>query len=68
MIMMVTRKKGLVAETVKLALLLYNAVAKVNGIKVTERHNHSNRVPYAKSGKDARCCTSEVMILNLKTI
>ena len=32
---------------------LYNAVLKVPDTKVTERHSHSNKVPYIKSGKDA---------------
>lgn len=32
---------------------LYNAVLKVNGLDVTERHKHSNSVPYIKNGKDA---------------
>lgn len=32
---------------------LYNAVLKVSDLKVTERHPHSNKVPYIKSGKDA---------------
>ena len=32
---------------------LYNAVLKVPNAKVTERHSHSNKVPYIKSGKDA---------------
>ena len=32
---------------------LYNAVLKVPELKVTERHPHSNKVPYIKSGKDA---------------
>lgn len=32
---------------------LYNAVLKVKDLKVTERHSHSNSVPYIKSGKDA---------------
>ena len=32
---------------------LYNAVLKVPNLKVTERHPHSNKVPYIKSGKDA---------------
>ena len=32
---------------------LYNAVLKVSGINVTERHSHSNSVPYIKDGKDA---------------
>lgn len=32
---------------------LYNAVLKIPKLKVTERHPHSNKVPYIKSGKDA---------------
>lgn len=32
---------------------LYNAVLKISGINVTERHSHSNSVPYIKEGKDA---------------
>ena len=32
---------------------VYNAVLKIPEIKVTERHSHSNKVPYIKSGKDA---------------
>ena len=32
---------------------LYNAILKVPDTKVTERHSHSNKVPYIKPGKDA---------------
>lgn len=32
---------------------LYNAVLKVDSLKVTERHEHSNSVPYVSKGKDA---------------
>ena len=32
---------------------LYNAVLEVDGLDVTERHKHSNSVPYIKNGKDA---------------
>ena len=32
---------------------LYNAVLKVPGLDVTERHEHSNTVPYVPKGKDA---------------
>ena len=32
---------------------LYNAVLKIPEVKVTERHSHSNKVPYIASGKDA---------------
>lgn len=32
---------------------LYNAVLKVSSLDITERHSHSNYVPYVKKGKDA---------------
>ena len=32
---------------------LYNAVKDISGITITERHDHSNTVPYAKKGDDA---------------
>ena len=32
---------------------LYNAVLEVSDLKVTERHEHSNSVPYVPKGKDA---------------
>ena len=32
---------------------IYNAVLEVDGLKVTERHEHSKDVPYIKDGKDA---------------
>ena len=32
---------------------LYNAVLKVDNLKITERHEHSNTVPYVSKGKDA---------------
>ena len=32
---------------------LYNAVLKVSSLDITERHSHSNYVPYIKKGKDA---------------
>lgn len=32
---------------------LYNAVLEVPSLEVTERHEHSNDVPYVKDGKDA---------------
>lgn len=32
---------------------LYNAVLNVPELKVTERHPHSNKVPYIQSGRDA---------------
>lgn len=32
---------------------LYNAVLAVPSLVVTERHSHSNKVPYIQKGKDA---------------
>ena len=32
---------------------LYNAVLRVSNLVVTERHEHSNKVPYIETGKDA---------------
>ena len=32
---------------------IYNAVLKVDGLKVVERHKHSREVPYIEKGKDA---------------
>ena len=37
----------------QLSTTIYNAVLKVDGLKVTERHEHSREVPYIKDGKDA---------------
>lgn len=37
----------------QLSTTLYNAVLKVEGLKVTERHEHSRDVAYIKDGKDA---------------
>lgn len=37
----------------QLSTTLYNAVLNVDGLKVTERHEHSRDVPYIKDGKDA---------------
>ena len=37
----------------QLSTTVYNAVLKVEGLKVTERHEHSREVPYIEDGKDA---------------
>lgn len=37
----------------QLSTTIYNAVLKAEGLKVTERHEHSRDVPYIKDGKDA---------------
>ena len=47
------KTKGLGGGNCQVSTTLYNAVLKVNGLSVTERHEHSNDVPYIKEGKDA---------------
>lgn len=47
------KKKGLGGGNCQVSSTLYNAVLKVNSLSVTERHEHSNKVPYVKKGKDA---------------
>ena len=37
----------------QISTTLYNAVLSVPSLKVTERHAHSNKVPYIQTGKDA---------------
>ena len=37
----------------QLSTTIYNAVLKVDGLKVTERHEHSREVTYIEDGKDA---------------
>ena len=45
--------KGYGGGNCQISTTLYNAVLKVPNLNVTERHEHSNKVPYIKSGKDA---------------
>ena len=47
------KKKGLGGGNCQISSTLYNAVLSVPTLKVTERHAHSNKVPYIESGKDA---------------
>ena len=47
------KKKGLGGGNCQVSTTLYNAVLKVSGLSVIERHEHSNKVTYIKSGKDA---------------
>ena len=47
------KKKGLGGGNCQISTTLYNAVLKVSDLKVTERHEHSNYVPYIQDGKDA---------------
>ena len=37
----------------QLSTTIYNAALEVEGLKITERHEHSREVPYIKDGKDA---------------
>lgn len=47
------KEKGLGGGNCQVSTTLYNAVLKVPGLDVVERHQHSNDVPYIKDGKDA---------------
>ena len=47
------KTKGYGGGNCQISTTLYNAVLKVSSLKVTERHEHSNKVPYIQSGKDA---------------
>lgn len=47
------KKKGLGGGNCQISTTLYNAVLKVPSLTVTERHEHSNYVPYIQDGKDA---------------
>lgn len=47
------KKKGLGGGNCQISTTLYNAILAVPSLKVTERHAHSNNVPYIEKGKDA---------------
>lgn len=47
------KKKGLGGGNCQVSTTLYNAVLAVPSLTVTERHEHSNYVPYIQEGKDA---------------
>lgn len=47
------KKKGLGGGNCQVSTTLYNAVLKIPSLVVTERHEHSNKVPYIETGKDA---------------
>lgn len=47
------KTKGLGGGNCQVSSTLYNAVLKVPELQVTERHSHSNSVPYVSKGKDA---------------
>jgi len=45
--------KGLGGGNCQVSTTLYNAVLKTENLEVTERHEHSNSVPYIEEGRDA---------------
>ncbi len=47
------KKKGLGGGNCQVSTTLYNAVLNIPSLVVTERHEHSNKVPYIPTGKDA---------------
>lgn len=47
------KEKGLGGGNCQVSTTLYNAVLKVPGLEVVERHQHSKNVPYIQDGKDA---------------
>lgn len=47
------KKKGLGGGNCQVSTTLYNAVLKIPSLVVTERHRHSNKVPYIQNDKDA---------------
>lgn len=47
------KKKGLGGGNCQVSTTLYNAILTVPSLTVTERHEHSNYVPYIQEGKDA---------------
>lgn len=47
------KKKGLGGGNCQVSSTLYNAILNIPSLKITERHAHSNKVPYIQTGKDA---------------
>ncbi len=47
------KKKGIGGGICQVSSTLYNSILKSDSLTVTERHSHSNKVPYVKPGKDA---------------
>lgn len=46
-------KEGYGGGKCQVSTTLFNAVRNLAGIEIVERHDHSNKVPYAKTGDDA---------------
>lgn len=47
------KRKVLADGNCQISSTLYNALLTVPSLVVTERHKHSNKVPYVQPGKDA---------------
>ena len=47
------KKKGLGGGNCQVSTTLYNAVRKIDGIKITERHEHGVELGYIEKGKDS---------------
>lgn len=47
------KEQGLGGGNCQVSSTLYNAVLAIQGLDVTERHEHSGHVPYVEEGKDA---------------
>ena len=47
------KKQGFGGGNCQVSTTLYNAVLKVEGLEIIERHEHSGYVPYIEKGKDA---------------
>ena len=46
-------KKGYGGGNCQVSTTIYNAVSKIDGIKITERHEHGKEVGYIEMGKDS---------------
>ena len=53
-------KKDYGGGNCQVSTTLYNAVLKVDGLEVTERHEHTKEVYYVKKGKDAAVAYGEL--------
>ena len=47
------KQQGLGGGNCQVSTTLYNAIIKVEGLEIVERHEHSGYVPYIEKGKDA---------------
>ncbi len=54
------KEKGYGGGNCQVSTTLYDAVIKVDGLKVTERHEHGKDVGYVKKGKDATVVYDEL--------